>query len=174
MNALLLLDKDSKIKLSEDLKVKVIQALEEDGHQVVVIELGKNDVTPCLGCLLCLTKHPGECVNKDIVNEVRKSAKKYSATFFLTPILFGHYSSTMASPINKGIGSHNLQVIIGYGEDIDHEEKSTFIDLTAKHRGKMDIVHPGMDRQVEVFVSESLEDNNAICETLKNICRIMI
>lgn len=167
MDALLVLDKDSKTKLSEDLRVKVARTLEEKGHQVEVFELGKNDVTPCLGCLLCLTKHPGECVNKDIVNEIRKNVKKYSATFFLTPVLFGHYSSTIASAINKGTGSHNWQVIIGFGEDIDDEEKSTFIDLTAKHRGKADIVHPGMDRQVDVFVSESIEDNTKICEALK-------
>ena len=124
-------------------------------------------MTPCLGCLLCLTKHPGEFVVKDIVNEIRKKANKYSATFFLTPVLFGHYSSTMASPMNKATGSHNLQVIIGYGEDMDDEEKNTFIDLTAKHRGKKDIVHPGMDRQVDVFVSSSAEDNIKICEALK-------
>src|SRR5271157_4268073 len=117
------MDKDSRIRLSEDLKAKIIKTLQDNGHQVEVFELGKNDVTPCLGCLLCLIKHPGECVNKDIVNEIRKNANKYSATVFLTPVLFGHYSSTMASPMNKGTGSHNLQVIIGYGENIDDEEK---------------------------------------------------
>jgi len=171
LNILLLLDKDSKTKLSEDLKARVITALEENGHQIQIYELGKNDVTPCIGCLLCLTKHPGECVNKDIVNEIRKTVKKYSGTIFLTPVLFGHYSSTMASPINKGTGSHKWQVIIGYGEDIDAEEKSTFIDLTAKHRGKMDIVHPGMDIQVDVFVAESIKDNMDIYETLKTCTR---
>lgn len=167
MNTLLVLDKDSKTKLSEDLKVKVVRTLEEKGHWVEIVELGKNDVSPCLGCLLCLTKHPGECVTKDIVNEIRKNVKKYSATFYLTPVLFGHFSSTIASVMAKGTGSHNWQVIIGFGEDIDDEEKSTFIDLTAKHHGKADIVHPGMNRQVDVFVSRSIEDNTIICAALK-------
>jgi hypothetical protein len=58
-------------------------------------------------------------------------------------------------------------VIVGFGQDIDDEERSTFIDLTAKHRGKADIVHPGMDRQVDVFVSRSIEDNTRTCEALK-------
>lgn len=169
MNILLILDKNLKTRLSEDLRVRVISTLEENGHLVEVFELGKNDVTQCIGCLLCLTKHPGECVNNDIVNDIRKSVgeHKYSATFFLTPVIFGHYSSTMASPINKGTGCHSLQVIIGYGEDINDEEKSTFIDLTAKHRGSMDIVHPGMDKQVDVYVSSSAEDTGRICEALK-------
>ena len=166
---LLITDKNVKTTLSEDLKAKVIRALEENGHIVEVFELGKNDVAQCMGCLLCFTKHPGECVNKDIVNDIRKSVDKhkYSATFFLTPVIFGHYSSTVASPINKGTGCHSLQVIIGYGEDINDEEKSTFIDLTAKHRGSMDIVHPGMDKQVDVYVSSSIEDNSGIYEALK-------
>ena len=172
MNTLFILDKDITTNLSEDLKGKIIGALEENGHKVDVFELGKNDVTPCIGCLLCFTKHPGECVNDDIVNKIRKNVNKYSATFFLTSVLFGHYSSTIASPINKGTGSHNWQVIIGYGEDINDEERSTFIDLTAKHRGKMDIVHPGMDRRVDVFVSRSIEDNDRICEILFDMCRV--
>ncbi len=167
MNTLLVLDKDSKTKLSEDLKAKLVRTLEEKGHRVEVFELGKNDVSPCLGCLLCLTKHPGECVNKDIVNEIRKNVKKYSATFYLTPVLFGHSSSTMANVMNRGTGSHHWQVIIGFGEDIDDEERSTFIDLTVKHHGKADIVHPGMDNQVDAFVSRSMEDNRMICEALR-------
>ena len=57
MNTLLVLDKDSKTKLSEDLKLKVVRTLEEKGHRVEVFELGKNDVSPCLGCLPCLIIH---------------------------------------------------------------------------------------------------------------------
>jgi multimeric flavodoxin WrbA len=169
LNILLLSDRDYRTELSEDLRIQIIEILKENGHTIETFEIGKCDVTQCIGCLLCLTEHPGECVNKDIVNEIRKSVEKnkYSATFFLTPVIFGHYSSTMASPINKGTGCHNLQVIIGYGDDIDKEEKSTFIDLTAKHRGSMDIIHPGMDRQVDVYVSSSAEDTSEICKVLK-------
>lgn len=167
MNALLILDKDSKSGLSEDLKARLVRTLEELGYGVDVFELGKDEVFQCLGCLLCLTKHPDRCVNQDTVNELRKNVRKYSATFYVTPVLFGHYSSALASAINRGTGSHNWQVIIGFGEAIDDEEKSTFIDLTAKHRGKADIVHPGMDRQVDVYVTQSMEDNDGICSAIK-------
>lgn len=167
MNILLLLDRDSKTPLSEDLQAKIIRTLEENGHRVEVFELARNEVAPCLGCLLCLTKHPDECVSKDIVNEIRKNIKKYSATFYLTPVVFGHFSSTIANAMNRGTGSHNWQVVLGYGEAIDDEERSTFIDLVVKHRGKADIVHPGMDAQTDAFVSRSFEDNALICEALK-------
>lgn len=165
-NTLLLFESDSRTMLSEDLKVRVINALEVNGRCVETVGLKKDEVFQCLGCLLCLTKHPGECVNNDIVNRIRKNVSKYTATIFITPIVFGQYSSTMAGAINRGTGCHNWQVFIGYGEDIDDEEKSTFIDLTARHRGKADIVHPGMDRQVDVFASRSIEDNIAISEAL--------
>ena len=170
MNILLLADRDYRTKLSDDLKEQVTRTLRNNGHKIDLFELGKKDVSQCTGCLLCLTKHPGECFNRDIINDLRKKVAehKYSSTFYLTPVIFGHYSSTMASVINKGTGCHDFQVIIGYGDDINEEEKSTFIDLTARHRGSMDIVHPGMDRQVDVYVSSSDKDTAAICAALNN------
>jgi hypothetical protein len=166
MSALLISDKDSRTDISEDLRVRLETTLEKMGKKVDVFELEKKDVFQCLGCLLCLTKHPGQCVNKDIVDKIRKQVAKYSVTFYLTPILFGHYSSTIAAAINKGTGSHEWQVIIGFSEDANEEEKDTFIDLFAKHRGKADIVHAGMDKQVDVFVSRSFEDNSEIVDKI--------
>jgi len=88
-------------------------------------------------------------------------------TIFLTPVLFGHFGSTIKSAIDRGCGNQNLQVVVGYGDDIDDEEKSTFIDLTRKHRGVADIVHPGFDKQVDVYLTTSSEDSGAICEAFK-------
>jgi len=170
-NILLISDKDAKTEFSEDLQSKIPSILEENGYRVEVYELEKDEVFQCLGCFLCLTKHPNECVDKDKVNEIRQKVKQYSATFYLTPVLFGHYSSTMASAINRGTGSHNWQVVIGYGEDIDEEERSTFIDLTAKHRGKADIVHPDMDKRVDLFLTSSNEENKKICDIIKELAQ---
>lgn len=170
MDALLVLDKDAKTELSENLKAKILNVVKEKGYKVEIVELGKNEVAPCLGlsCFKCVTKHPGECVSKDTVNEIKKNVQKYGMTVFLTPVLFGHFSSSIKNAMDRGAGSHNWEVIIGYGSDIDNEEKSTFIDLTSKHRGSADIVHPGMDRRVDVFVTRSIEDTSAICEALNN------
>ncbi|HNR68565.1 MAG TPA: hypothetical protein PKN04_11375 [bacterium] len=59
------------------------------------------------------------------------------------------------------------QVMIGYGNDIDEEEKSTFIDLTRKHLGEADIVHPDFDKQVDVYLTTCSQDSEAICEAFK-------
>lgn len=171
MNALLVLDKDARTEVCEVLKTKICAILDDKGCQTTTVELGRNEVSPCLGlsCFHCVTKHPGECVSKDAVYPIKKNVRRYDLTIFLTPVLFGHFSSCIKNAIDRGAGSHNWQFIIGYGSDIDDEERSTFIDLTAKHRGNADVVHPGMDRQVDVFVLESAEDCTAICEALMEV-----
>ena len=166
MNTLFVIDKDSKTVLSEDLTAKLYKNLKDKGYQIETVELGKNEVSPCFGCYKCIT---GECVSKDAVYPIKKNVRKYDLTVFLTPVLFGHFSSVIKNAIDRGAGSHNWQVIIGYGSDIDDEEKCTFMGLTAKHRGNVDIVHPGMDRQVDVFVTRSVEDSTTICEALLNV-----
>lgn len=169
MSALIISDKESRTNITEHFTTTLAMALEKMGKTVDVFELGKNDVFQCLGCLLCLTEHPAECVHKDIVNTIRKQVKKYSVTFYLTPILFGHYSSTIAAAINKGTGSHEWQVVIGFSEDVNDEERETFIDLIAKHRGESDIVHPGMDKRVDVFVCRSFEENSETINRIKSL-----
>lgn len=168
MNTVFILDKDSQTELSKNLRDQILGMLVEKGHKVEMIELGKNDQSPCVGCFLCVTKHLGECISKDIVNEIKSKIHTYDMTIFMTPIIFGHFSSTIKNAIDRGAGSHNLQVMIGYGSDIDNEEKNTFIDLIARHRGSADIVHPGMDKQVDVYVTMSFEDNTRIREKLIN------
>ena len=172
MNTLLILDKDSKTELSEDLRTEICRILTSKGHRIETAELEKNKVYPCLGldCFHCVTKHPMECISKDAVYPLKKNIREYDLAIFLTPVLFGHFSSCIKNALDRGAGSHRWQVIIGYGKDIDDEEKSTFIDLTAKHRGNKDVVHPGMDRQVDVYVTQSTEDNSAICESVLNAC----
>jgi multimeric flavodoxin WrbA len=122
---------------------------------------------PCLGCLLCLTKHVGICVTKDRIAEIRNHNNRYDMTIFMTPVIFGHFGSMVKCAIDRGCGCNNLQVMVGYSDDIDDEEKSTFIDLTRKHRGKADIVHPGFDKQVDVYLTTSFEDSDTICEAFK-------
>lgn len=169
MEAILVTDRDGATGLSSDLKARLSALLHERGHRVEVVDLGRGDAAPCRGCLLCLTRHPGRCVAVDAVARIAARlhlAREGAITVFITPVLFGHFSSVVKNAVDRGAGSRRLQVFIGYGGDIDEEEERTFIDLVAKHRGAADIVHPGMDREVLVFVTRSVEDNAAICESL--------
>jgi len=167
MHTILILDKDARTELSENLKERIIRMLNEKAHRIEVVELGRNDVMPCLGCFFCFTKHLGICVTRDSIAGIRDNSNRYDMTIFLTPVIFGHFGSTVKCAIDRGCGGHNLQVMVGYGDDIIDEEKNTFIDLTRKHRGEVDVVHPGLDKQVDVFLTTSSEDSDVICEAFK-------
>lgn len=167
MRAVIFSDSDRKTELSENLTAGLARVLADNGAQVQAIGLQRDRVAPCLGCFLCATRHRGECVNKDAVGEIRRDVKQLGLTVFVTPVVFGHFSSTVKNALDRGTGSHAWQIVIGCSSDIDAEEKSTFIDLTAKHCGSADIVHPGMDSRVDVHVTQSLEENAAICESLR-------
>lgn len=67
MNAIFIIDKDKKTELSEDLKVKLYKIFDDKGYKNEMVEIGKDEVLPCLGCFQCTT---GECVRKDTVNQI--------------------------------------------------------------------------------------------------------
>ncbi len=169
-NAVIICDCEAATALSDDLKHRVVALLETRGYRTEMVELTRSDAAPCRGCLLCLTKHPGRCVSNDAVGDLMHRMRhelEESITLYLTPVLFGHPSSVIKNALDRGTGSHLLQVIIGYGEDVDAEEESTFVDITAKHCGAADIVHPGMVHEAMAFVARSVEDNAFVCTALQ-------
>lgn len=171
MNILLLFDGDSKTDLSEYIHAGIGALAREKGHTFIAIELKRNDVPPCLGCFSCFTKHPGVCVHNESFAGIIEQAPHCPFIIFLTPVLFGAFSSAMKNALDRGgliIKNHKScrQIIIGYGEDANDEERSTFVDTTARHRGKADIVHPIFGESFEVFFTGSREESDRICETL--------
>ena len=174
LNILFILDGDARTDLSEDLRTKIAEIARAKQHGVGAIELRRNETPPCTGCLRCLTHHPGVCIFNESFARIIQQVPEYSVIVFLTPVLFGTFSSTMKNVIDRGgliIKNHKScrQIVIGYGEDATDEERSTFIDITAKHRGKADIVHPNLVESVDVYFTKSREDNERICQSLGNI-----
>jgi hypothetical protein len=170
MNALLIADADSATTLSSDLIDRLQELCARKGYTPEVVQLRGEDAAPCRGCLLCLTRHPGRCVTMDAVCRIMQRMhveRDGCITVFFTPVRFGHPSSIVKNALDRGTGSRWLQVIIGYGDDIDPEEESTFVDITAKHCGAADIVHPGMVREAMAFVARSPKDNAAICAAIE-------
>jgi multimeric flavodoxin WrbA len=168
MKAVIISESGAETELSEKLKTDIITTLSNNGDEVESVELQKDRVAPCLGCFRCATTHRGDCVSRDAVREIKLGVKELGLTVYLTPVVFGHYSSTIKNAVDRGTGSHQWQMVIGYGAGLDDEERSTFIDLSAKHRGRADIVHPGMDARVDAYVTGSAEENAAICEDLRD------
>ncbi len=169
MKAVIISDGEARSELSESLKAGIVDALVAGGNEVCSVELERDTVAPCLGCFRCATSHPGECVNRDTVAELRKDARNTGLTVFVTPVVFGQASSAVKNAVDRGTGSHDWQMIVGYGGEVDEEERSTFIDLIAKHCGAADIVHPGMVGRVDVFVTSSAAENDEICAFVRDV-----
>jgi multimeric flavodoxin WrbA len=102
MQAFLFLDRETQTKLAEDLKIRVLTTLKQKGYPVEIIELDRNNAYPCLGCFQCLNKHAGECVSRDMISEIKKKARTSDLTVFLTPVLFGHFSSPVKNALDRG------------------------------------------------------------------------
>jgi multimeric flavodoxin WrbA len=170
MKTLFILDADFRSALSENLRARVTEIARAKRHDVGVIELGRGDAPPCTGCLRCLVRPAESCISRGFIARLIREAPEYQVIIFLAPVVFGTCSSTIKNVVDRGglvIAHHTRcrQIIIGYAEDATDEERSTFIDITAKHRGKADVVHPRLVEDVQAYFTRSLEDNESLCDS---------
>jgi multimeric flavodoxin WrbA len=171
MKTLFILDADSRSALSESLQARVTEIAQAKQHDVGVIELGRGDAPPCTGCFRCMVRPAESCISRGFFARLIREAPEYQVIIFLAPVVFGSFSSTIKNVVDRGglVITHHArcrQIIIGYAEDATDEERSTFIDITAKHRGKADIVHPRLVEDLQVYFTRSPEDNERVCESL--------
>jgi hypothetical protein len=174
MKILCLQDGDYANSISEDLFGKLENAAGKEGHLLEAISLRRGDLSFCRGCLRCWTSESGVCIYKDRIPEICTKLSGSGLLIFISPVLFGTYSSTMKTLVDKGVGSnsfeeiHYPQLIIGYGEALRAEEISCFRDITMKHRGPADIVHPEIsDFHIDVMITGSVEENTAVCKAFE-------
>jgi multimeric flavodoxin WrbA len=180
MNVLLFVDSGSRIPLSEDLEKRIRGAATGNGHIVETVELAVGDLANCSGCLLCLKgTGGGMCVTKDRQESLQRKAEGRDLVVFLTPVSFGQCASTIKNALDKGVSMWfgaaaiaPVQFIVGYGIDVDEEERTTFIDCVRKHMGKADVIHSEFkELRIEAFVARSMEDTGAIVEKIEEYLR---
>ncbi len=174
MKLLCLQDADKASDLSKDLVARLGQAVRAGGHELEVVALARGELAYCLGCLRCWYSEQGKCVSRDKLSRLEDRLPEFDLLLFLTPILFGTFSAELKTPIEKGfssklsLGRLYPRLIVGYGEDLDEEEVSCFLDITRKHNGAVDIVHPELSGlSVEAHVTRSREDNTALLQRVE-------
>lgn len=155
---------------------KLREAASLNNHILDENELEPGDLFYCFGCMRCWSSGTDVCVNKDKLYYIEEKMNDYGLIVFISPVIYGTFSPVIKIPIEKGLGNklhHDKlypQVIIGYGDDITDEEKSTFIDITKKHCGPAEVVHPELkDLKIDVFVSRSIDDNEKIAKSFINL-----
>jgi len=173
MKILCLQDTAQKSILSSDLLEKIEAAARKHGHSLDVLDLAEGDLAYCIGCLRCWSSESDVCVIKDRMPEIEEKLSGCGLLLYLTPVLFGTFSSTIKTAVDKGLGSKLYaetlypRLFIGFGEDISDGEKRCFIDITEKHMGLADVVHPELSGvPVDAMVTRSLEDNTALQEKI--------
>jgi len=173
MNMFCISDRDTKTALADDLMKKVSALAAEKGCAIESIVLDRNEAAACTGCLRCWTEQTRECVSRDTLGDMTRHKKSCGIVMYLTPITFGSMISTVKNAFDRDdhlfTNRDRMKLIIGYGEDVDDEEKSTFLDIIARHRGSADIVHPDKKEAIKVFVTRSIDDTNAICEEIRGV-----
>ncbi|HVO38483.1 MAG TPA: NAD(P)H-dependent oxidoreductase [Spirochaetia bacterium] len=163
-------DKGGRSALSEDLWRKLRVLAEARGHALQRIELDRDEVSSCTGCFLCWKTASRECVSRDPIGNLTRAKLDADLAVWLAPVVFGTASSAVKNAMDRGdllwLNPKRAAVVIGYSEDMDNEERSTFLDLIRLHRGAKDVVHPENKEDVSVFATRSARDNDFICRRL--------
>jgi multimeric flavodoxin WrbA len=174
MKILCLQDADKQNSLSKDFLARLGQTVRAAGHALEVVGLARGELAYCMGCLRCWYSESGKCVSRDKLWRLEDRLAEFDLLLFLTPILFGSFSAELKTPIEKGFGSKLSlgrlcpQLIVGYSEDLDEEEVSCFLDITRKHRGQADVVHPELSGQsIEAMATCSREDTTALLRRIE-------
>jgi multimeric flavodoxin WrbA len=163
-------DRGGRSVLSEDLWGRLRALADARGHTLQRIELQREQVSSCRGCFTCWKSGTHECVSRDPIGNLTRQKLDADLIVWLAPVVFGTASSAVKNAMDRGDLLFNnprrAAVIIGCAEDMDNEERSTFIDLVQMHRGAKDVVHPESKENVCVFASRSARDNDYICRRL--------
>jgi len=174
MKILCLQDADKTTPLSRDFLAGLERAVKDAGHELEVQGLARGQVAWCLGCLRCWYSDSGKCVSEDRLSRLEDRLPEFDLLLFLSPVQFGTFSAEMKTPIEKGFGGKlalgrlHPQIVVGYGEGLDAEEAGCFLDITRKHRGAADIVHPELaGAHVEAYVIRSREESADLLRRLE-------
>src|SRR5208283_820959 len=167
MTVCCIFDQGSRTALFDDAMSQVSALAAEKGNAFESIALDRNEVAACTGCLRCWTGQTRECVSRDALGDLSRHKKDCSVVIYLTPVIFGSMISTVKNAWDKDahlfVSQDRLKIVMGYGDTIDDEEESTFLDTIILHRGSADVVHPGQKEAIRVFVTRSAGDARAAC-----------
>lgn len=92
--------------LKEDTSMDEINKFTEEiltvkGYEVESILLHEREIGECLGCFGCWIKTPGICVIDDFGRVVTEKIIKSNVVIYLTPVVFGGYSSELKKALDR-------------------------------------------------------------------------
>jgi len=116
MKALILIG--SKTDDSESAKIHeiMLEELKKLNWDATSIVLEDKSIAYCMGCFGCWVQTPGECVIKDYVETIAREMVHSDLIIYITPIVFGGYSSILKKALDRQISS-----VLPYFTKVDGE-----------------------------------------------------
>lgn len=174
MKALIISDLDYRTEIFHGLEEIINNILGKKGFEIELVEVGPKNLTFCKGCYGCWVKKPGICTINDAMADINRSFINSDVTIYLSPVIFGQFSANIKNAtdrtlpnmlpffVSKSDGStahppryrsYPRQIIIGYGEEIDSEDKQLFVDIIKKHRRNLEVIMYGGRNDNESIVA---------------------
>jgi multimeric flavodoxin WrbA len=82
---------------------EVARALKEEGIETEIFFIGNKAYPDCTGCRKC--SEIGECVFKDVVNEIVEKAKECDGFIFGSPVYYAHPSARLLTVMDRAFYS---------------------------------------------------------------------
>lgn len=172
---------DNSLKIVHEI---IVDVLEDNGCDIDSLILHEIEIASCLGCFGCWVKTPGICVINDEGRNIAKAVIQSNLLIFLTPVIFGGYSSELKKALDRlipilspffekieGEIHHQRRYdqyprLIGVGVLPNKDEKSEKIFNTLIHRNAINMHSPS-------YASGVVYSNQEADEIRKNFQRFL-
>jgi len=113
-------------KSSNDESTKIFNLMLEElnklNWEVISIALEDINIGYCTGCFGCWVQTPGECIIKDYEENIVKDMVHSDLIIYLTPIVFGGYSSILKKALDRQIG-RVLPYFVKINGEVHHSKR---------------------------------------------------
>ena len=113
-------------KSSNDESTKIFNLMLEElnklNWEVISIALEDINIGYCTGCFGCWVQTPGECIIKDYEENVVRDMVHSDLIIYLTPIMFGGYSSILKKALDRQIG-RVLPYFVKVNGEVHHSKR---------------------------------------------------
>jgi len=96
------------------------ELLEREGHSLQTIVLNREELRPCVGCIGCWLKTPGQCViTSDGANSIAAREINADAVVLISEITYGGFSSDIKAFLDRTI-QNIMPYLVNYKGEIHH------------------------------------------------------
>jgi len=135
-----------------------LKGMENAGAEVDLVHVSKLKVGPCRGCFTCWTKTPGECIQRDDMDDLLPKMDNADITVFATPVFVDGMTGQLKTVIDRSIPLDSGKVVLK-DDHCRHPRRS------GKEGGKVVLV--------SVCGFQEIDNFNPLVAHVKAICKNM-